>query len=381
MATPNSLPSALELRLLRGISDNGGWIGFDQFMDAALYTPQLGYYARDNAKFGTMPAGVDGQGSDFVTAPEMTPFFGRAMAVQIAQALQVTGTREVWEFGAGSGALAHQLLQVLGDQLDRYTIVDLSGALRHRQAEVLGAHGSKVRWVTELPTQLRGVIVGNEVLDAMPVKLLVRKNGVWHERGVQVGPGDALCWSDRVSTLRPPVDIEGAHDYLTEIHLSAEGFVRTLADRLEQGAAFFIDYGFPEREYYHAQRAMGTVMCHQAHRMDADPLADVGQKDITAHVNFTGLALAVQDDATEVPSGDNATHDDFGVLGYTTQARFLLNCGLLPMLETATLQERAMAQKLIMEHEMGELFKVIGFFKGAPWEAIGFAHGDRTHTL
>jgi SAM-dependent MidA family methyltransferase len=201
---------------------------------------------------------------------------------------------------------------------------------------------------------------------------------------VQVGSGATLAWEDRISGLRPPVDIDGPHDYLTEIHRAAEGFVRTLADRLEQGAVFLIDYGFPEREYYHVQRAMGTVMCHQAHRMDTDPLVDIGHKDITAHVNFTGLALAAQDATTAAGNsahGVRTKNDDFGVLGYTTQARFLLNCGLLPMLEQATLQERAMAQKLVMEHEMGELFKVIGFFKGAPWEAIGFAQGDRTHTL
>ena len=383
MAILPSLPSTLKSHLLQVITGNGGWIGFDRFMEIVLYSPNLGYYARGNAQFGAMPSGENGQGSDFVTAPEMTAFFGRALAVQVAQALQVTDTRELWEFGAGSGALAAQLLEVLGDRLDRYTIVDLSGALRQRQAEVLGAYAAKVCWVTELPARLRGVIVGNEVLDAMPVKLLVRSSGVWHERGVQVGPGETLAWSDRISGLRPPVEIDGPHDYLTEIHLAAEGFVRTLADRLEQGAAFFIDYGFPEREYYHAQRAMGTVMCHQAHRMDTDPLVDMGHKDITAHVNFTGLALAAQDAATAAGKSavDGTACDDFGVLGYTTQARFLLNCGLLPMLEQATLQERAMAQKLVMEHEMGELFKVIGFFKGAPWQAIGFAEGDRTHTL
>ena len=383
MAILPSLPSTLKSHLLQVITGNGGWIGFDRFMEIVLYTPNLGYYARGNAQFGAMPSGENGQGSDFVTAPEMTAFFGRALAVQVAQALQVTDTRELWEFGAGSGALAAQLLEVLGDRLDRYTIVDLSGALRQRQAEVLGAYAAKVCWVTELPARLRGVIVGNEVLDAMPVKLLVRSSGGWHERGVQVGPGETLAWSDRISGLRPPVEIDGPHDYLTEIHLAAEGFVRTLADRLEQGAAFFIDYGFPEREYYHAQRAMGTVMCHQAHRMDTDPLVDMGHKDITAHVNFTGLALAAQDAATAAGKSavDGTACDDFGVLGYTTQARFLLNCGLLPMLEQATLQERAMAQKLVMEHEMGELFKVIGFFKGAPWQAIGFAEGDRTHTL
>jgi SAM-dependent MidA family methyltransferase len=384
MTTAPSLPSALETHLLQVIRESGGWIGFDRFMELALYTPGLGYYARDSLQFGRMPSGMDGQDSDFVTAPEMSRYFGSALAVQLSQALQVTGTRELWEFGAGSGVLAARLLEVLGDRLDRYTIVDLSGALRQRQAEMLGDHGAKVQWVTELPQRLRGVVVGNEVMDAMPVKLLARKKGVWHERGVQVGPGGMLAWEDRITRLRPPVEIEGPHDYLTEIHLAAEGFVRTLADRMEQGAAFFIDYGFPEREYYHVQRAMGTVMCHQAHRMDADPLLDIGHKDITAHVNFTGLALAAQDAATAAgKSADRGQtdNDDFGVLGYATQARFLLNCGLLPMLEQATLQERAMAQKLMMEHEMGELFKVIGFFKGAPWEAIGFAQGDRTHTL
>ena len=352
-------------------------------MGLALYTPGLGYYARDNAKFGVLPTGAGGQRSDFVTAPEMTPFFGRALAVQLAQALQATGTRAVWEFGAGSGALAAQLLEALAAQVDSYTIVDLSGSLQQRQRQTLQTYGGKVRWVSELPDVIRGVVVGNEVLDAMPVTLLARQGRIWHERGVSFDPVGGLVWRDRPTALRPSCDVAGEHDYVTELHPQAEAFVRTLADRLAQGAAFFIDYGFPEREYYHAQRAMGTVMCHQAHLMDTDPLVDMGHKDITAHVNFTGLALAAQDAATAAGKSavDGTACDDFGVLGYTTQARFLLNCGLLPMLEQATLQERAMAQKLVMEHEMGELFKVIGFFKGAPWQAIGFAEGDRTHTL
>ena len=379
MATHPSLPSTFETLALQAIADNGGWIGFERFMELALYTPGLGYYARDDAQFGSMPVSASGAGSDFVTAPEMSPFFGRALAVQVAQALQATHTREVWEFGAGSGTLALQLLQALGDRIDRYTIVDLSGALRRRQRETLQAFCPKVCWGYELPATLRGVVVGNEVLDAMPVKLLVRKDSVWHERGVAAGIGAVLMWEDRATDLRPPLDVDGDHDYLTEMHAIAEGFVRTLADRVAQGAAFFIDYGFPEREYYHVQRNTGTVMCHQAHRMDADPLADVGSKDITAHVNFTGLALAAQEAGQSAAEG--AAAGGFGVLGYTSQARFLMNCGLLPMLENASLQERTMAQKLLMEHEMGELFKVIGFFKGAPWDAIGFSQGDRTHTL
>ena len=345
-----------------------GWIGFDEFMSQALYTPGLGYYANDLRKLGLMP----GSGSDFVTAPEITPLFGRALAHQVAQALQLTRTREVWEFGAGSGALALQLLGALGEQVERYTIVDLSGSLRARQQQALQKFGDKVRWVNELPAAMSGVVVGNEVLDAMPVKLLTRINGVWYECGVALDQSEAsanrFVWQNRSTQLRPPLDIDGPHDYLTEIHPQAEAFMRTLADHLVQGAAFFIDYGFPEGEYYHPQRHMGTVMCHRAHQSDTDPLSDVGMKDITAHVNFTGIALAAQEAGLEV-------------LGYCSQARFLINCGLPALMEQASLQERTHANKLIMEHEMGELFKVIGFFKGEPWDAIGFAAGDRTHTL
>jgi SAM-dependent MidA family methyltransferase len=348
----------------------GGWLPFDRFMALALYAPGLGYYANDSRKFGRMPS----SGSDFVTAPEMSPLFGAALAVQVADALQATATDEVWEFGAGSGALAVQLLQALGDKVRRYTIVDLSGSLRARQREALAAFGDKVHWAAELPDAMRGVIVGNEVLDAMPVKLLARSAGAWHERGVALadpaarsGEG-ALVWSDRATALRPPVEIEGGYDYLTEIHPQAEAFIRTLADRLTQGAAFFLDYGFPESEYYHPQRHMGTLMCHRGHLADADPLVDVGSKDITAHVNFTGIALAAQE-------------ANFPVLGYTTQARFLINCGLAGLLAQADLAGRTAGQRLIAEHEMGELFKVIAFHRGDFWDAVGFRAGDRTHTL
>ena len=343
-----------------------GWIGFDQFMAQALYTPGLGYYASDSLKFGLMPAQG---GSDFVTAPELSPRFGQALARQAQQALLVSGTDEIWEFGAGSGALAQHVLDALGERVRRYTIVDLSGSLRERQCDRLAAHAGKVSWVTELPAHLRGVVLGNEVLDAMPVKLLARVNGAWHERGVAVHEG-RLVHADKATDLRPPLEVAGTHDYLTEIHPQAEGFIRTLADRLQAGAIFLLDYGFPEHEYYHPQRSMGTVMCHRAHLCDGDALADVGQKDITAHVNFTGLALAGQDAGLEV-------------LGYTSQGRFLLNCGLLDGMDAASPAERSMVQKLVNEHEMGELFKVMAFgAKGCPaWEPMGFSSGDRMHTL
>ncbi|MDP9045223.1 MAG: SAM-dependent methyltransferase [Pseudomonadota bacterium] len=366
-----SRPASVSAPLLRlihaAIARAGGWLPFDRLMALALYAPGLGYYASDGLKFGMLPE----DGSDFITAPELSPLFGQALARQVAQALHASGTREVWEFGAGSGALAAELLQALGGAIDGYTVVDLSGSLRARQRERLAAYGGRVRWVDELPRSLAGVVVGNEVLDAMPVQLLHFDGVGWQERGV-VAQETGLAWSDRPTALRPPVAGPFPAGTVTEVHPQAQAFIATLADRLTRGAAFFIDYGFPEAEYYHPQRIGGTLMCHRAHRADTDPLADVGAKDITAHVDFTGIAAA----------GQAAGLD---VLGYTTQARFLMNCGILEALADADLRTRAHAQKLLTEHEMGELFKVIGFAKNCRAELLdaplGFTHGDRTHTL
>lgn len=369
-----SLPDRLKPHIVRELQSRGGWLPFDRFMALALYTPGLGYYANDSPKFGTLP----GSGSDFVTAPEMSPWFGRTLGRQVGQALQATGTDEVWEFGAGSGALAEQVLTQLqadGVALARYHIVDLSGSLRARQQERLRGWAGRVVWEDRLPERLEGVVLGNEVLDAMPVQLLARLGGVWHERGVVLAPDgagqDVWAWADRPTELRPPVDIEGTHDVVTEIHPQAEAFVRTLAAHWARGAGFFIDYGFPEAEYYHPQRHMGTLVCHRLHRSDADPLSEVGLKDITAHVNFTGVALAAQDAGLQV-------------LGYTSQGRFLWNAGLAALAEGAPLAERVALARLVNEHEMGELFKVLALAPAASadgWLPLGLSTGDRTHTL
>ncbi len=384
IAEPTPL-TELAARIAGDIQAAGGWLPFDRFMQQALYAPGLGYYAHGSRKFGQLAR----DGSDFVTAPELSPLFGQTLADAVAEALRHTGTDEVWEFGAGSGVLAEQVLGELarrGPAPRRDTHVDVSGALRARQQQRLAAHGELVQWASQLPDTLRGVVLGNEVLDAMPVQLLARVDGVWHERGVIFKPNEApagarkaqtamisgsFAWSDRASPLRPPVEVAGAHDYVTEIHPQAEAFVRTVAERLARGgrgAAFFVDYGFPEAEYYHPQRHMGTLACHRAHRMDDDPLADVGEKDITAHVNFTGIALAAQDAG-------------LSVLGYTSQGRFLLNSGLAERMAELPATARAPAMKLLAEHEMGELFKVIGLAVGEGWAARGFAAGDRTHRL
>jgi SAM-dependent MidA family methyltransferase len=358
-----SLSARLQARLAAAVRDAGGWLGFDRYMAIALYEPGLGYYARDSLQFGRMPA----SGSDFVTAPELSPLFGRALARQLSQALDAGGLDEVVEFGAGSGALAAQLLEALGPRLRRYSIIDLSGALRERQALRLAPYADRVRWLDAWPEALRAVVVGNEVLDAMPVQLLRWDGQAWVERGVCARDG-GWAWADRATALRPPGERSYAPGTVVEIHLQAQAFVRGLAERLHCGAAFFIDYGFPEAEYYHPQRTGGTLMCHRAHRADADPLADVGEKDITAHVDFSGIALAAQDAGLQV-------------IGYASQARFLMNCGLLEDLRGADPRTLAAAQKLLAEHEMGELFKVIGLARGLELEPLGFSAGDRTHTL
>jgi len=361
-----SQAAELQVQIRREIEAAGGWLGFDRFMALALYAPGLGYYSNDRLKFGLMPEG----GSDFVTAPELSPLFGRSLAVQVQQALEATQTEEIWEFGAGTGALAEQLLDALGPTLRRYNIVDLSGSLRARQAERLAPWGDRILWHDALPPDIHGVVVGNEVLDAMPVQLLHWDGECWWERGV-TWRGDGFAWADRATDARPPLDHEQDHfpaGTVTEIHVQGEAFIRTLAAHLKRGAAFFMDYGFPESEYYHPQRSGGTVMCHHAHRADPDPLLLVGQKDITAHVNFTGIAVAGQDASLEV-------------LGYTSQANFLINCGLIDAMAQADLAGRAMAHRLVAEHEMGELFKVVGFVAGASFDALGFSRGDRSHTL
>jgi SAM-dependent MidA family methyltransferase len=263
----------------------------------------------------------------------------------------------------------------LGCEVKRYNIMDLSSTLRARQQAKLAEFGEQVQWLNQWPNSLQGVVVGNEVLDAMPVKLLHRIKGEWHERGVVLAQSenpDELAWQDRPSALRPPVEPLGEHDYLTEIQPQGEAFVASLAERLlaseKGGAAFFLDYGFPASEFFHPERHMGTVMCHQAHKADTHPLVSVGLKDITAHVNFTGIALAGQDAGLQV-------------LGYTSQGRFLLNLGLAERMAQSGLAERAQAMKLINEHEMGELFKVMGFATHDHWQAQGFAAGDRSHRL
>ena len=384
--TSNTENPARELEVLieHEVAQAGGWIGFDRFMALALYAPNLGYYSARRQPIGLGLGRTPS--SDFVTAPELSPWFSRTLANSVREALDTTSTTDVWEFGAGTGEMAFEILSELGERIERYTIVDLSAGLKESQRQRLLPFKDKVRWVSELPPAFEGVVLGNEVLDAMPVKLLVKVGSQWYERGVSLEnlehpSGCPWVWSDRKTALRPPIEIDGdsvfeagatGGEYLTEIHPQAHGFIRTLAERLKKGVIFLIDYGFPEHEYYHPDRSGGTVMCHALHRADTNPLVHVGLKDITAHVNFTGIALSAQEAG-------------LAVLGYTSQAHFLINSGLLPLIIERPVSEKAMAQKLITEHEMGELFKVIALGAGlgdaTEWSPMGFSVGDRTHQL
>jgi len=365
----------LRRHIVREITAASAWIGFDRYMDLALYAPGLGYYTAGARKIGDSFAG-----GDFVTAPEISPLFARALAAQVAQVLMLVATdqpRRILEFGAGTGRLAHDLLEALdqiGVAIDGYEIVEVSADLRERQRQLLA--GRPVAWLEVPPTGFAGVIIANEVLDVLPVRLFARRDDGLYERGV-VAEGDTFRFEDRRANepLRAAVaqietDVEPfVAGYISEIGLVARAWIAQLTQVLAHGVALLIDYGCPRREYYHPQRRMGTIMCHYRHHAHADPFWLPGLNDITAHVDWTALAHAAHDAGLDV-------------LGYTAQSRFLLNCGLLDLLAAEqTPAQSSAVHRLLSEAEMGELFKVLAVGRGVRAPLLGFAHGDRLHTL
>jgi len=376
--TPDAQAHSAQLsqRIQHTIAERGGWIDFASFMQMALYTPHLGYYSGGQQKFG--------RGGDFVTAPEMSPLFGQTLAQQIGQVLALS-SGDVLELGAGRGKLALQVLQGLeatGCLPEHYFILDVSAHLRQVQQETLQAGLSpevfaRVQWLDAIPHQFNGVVLGNEVLDAIAVHLLVKQSGQWHERGVAFN-GD-FFWQDKplsdasmVSDL--PEDLpEG---YVTEVCPAANGLIATIASSLESGLILMLDYGFGARAYYHPQRNQGTLMCHYQHYAHDDPFWQVGLQDITAHVNFTAIA------ETGLAHGLHCA-------GYANQAQFLMNCGITDLLtqipndlnDGRYLRAVSAVQKLLSPAEMGELFKVLALTKGVDASLMGFMQGDKRHTL
>ena len=379
----------LSTRIAAEIARHGGWLSFARYMEMALYEPGLGYYSN--------PGQVFGAAGDFVTAPELTPLFGATLARQVSPWLKdpaLAGSGQVvLEVGGGSGMLAAQLLNALdnvGHHEVRYLILELSAERREHQRQTLKSLApglmDRVGWLDTFPESFAGVVVANELLDAMPVQLFewqadaeaeLQEMGVtwvdgqfaWAPR-----PADAVL-TETVATLRNRLGPEGAQwhsPYRSEICPAQQAWMRTLADCMTAGVVMLLDYGFAAPEYYHPQRDQGTLMCHYRHRSHADPFLWPGLSDITAHVDFTALARA-------------ATAEGFSLVGYTSMAAFLLNAGLLDELadlprepESFWFAQAQAVQQLISEAEMGELFKVIAFEKNLREAAsvLGFG-GDR----
>ena len=367
----------VQAMLRERIQAAGGWLPFEDWMQAALYAPGLGYYSAGSGKFG-------GQG-DFITAPEAGHLFGQALARQVAQVLQASGSTEVLEFGAGSGALAETLIPALHDlgQSVDYRIIELSADLRARQAGRLAHWGDAVQWLDALPEDFSGCVIANEVLDAMPAALLRwNAEGAVEVLGVALdGQPDAPCpfrWAVRPA----PAELAGSlaermpplPGYRTELNQQAEAWVRHMGRWLARGAALLIDYGFPQAEFYHPQRAQGTLMCHFRHHAHDQALILAGLQDITTHVDFTAMA-------------DAALAGGLDVLGYASQARFLMNAGLAGLIqapgEDPAARARLLAEvnTLTSEAEMGELFKVLAVGRGLDEPLLGFVRGDRRDRL
>ncbi len=371
-------------RIREEIAMADGWISFAHFMELALYTPGLGYYSGGAHKFGAA--------GDFVTAPELTPLFARTLAVQAEEIMSLTAP-QIIEVGAGSGRLAadtlHEL-EFLGSLPERYRILELSGELRERQRATLAERVPhllpRVDWLDRLPAGgFSGLVLANELLDAMPVHLVVwgeeNDPDALLERGVGWSAG-VFVWSDRPAQGRLrecAAQIAAEHPlpagYLSEINLAAMDWTASWANILERGVVLLIDYGFPRHEFYHPQRSSGTLMCHYRHHAHAEPFFLPGLQDITAHVDFTSI----------VEAGHAAGLD---YLGYTTQSSFLLNCGLTDILARIPaddpvryLPQAQAVQKLISPAEMGDLFKVMALGKGVDAELRGFSRGDRGATL
>jgi len=342
----------LQRRIQKTILANDGWISFSHYMALALYAPSLGYYAG-----GAVKLGKDG---DFTTAPEISPLFGATLGRFAVELLHGTEIR-LLEFGAGTGKLAADLLQAMADAgipVTSYQIVELSGDLRARQQQALAGF-NQVEWLDAPPRAFSGLVIANEVLDAMPVQLLIKQSGRWLERGVALNE-QAFVFSDRECLPGLVEQIPEADDlpegYLTEIHPQQAGFIRLLGDMLgagRGGAALMIDYGFPASEYYLPQRSAGTLMCHYRHHAHTDPFYLPGLQDITSHVDFSAMARAGMDAG-------------LGVGFYMSQAAFLIGAGLPKLLEEPSAADphhwlplSNAVQKLTSPAEMGELFKAL----------------------
>ena len=367
------------------IEKQQGKLDFTKFMEMALYTPELGYYSSNKAIFG--------EHGDFVTAPELTPLFSQCLARQAADVLsKLNGEGDILEFGAGAGTMACDILMeldVLNCLPDRYLISELSDTLRQRQKAHIKTHAphllDRVSWIDELPESFTGVMLGNEILDAIPThRVRFNQNGE-HEQLFVSYENNRLIWSAKkpedenliseINNIFEKFGKDMPDHYETEINLNSIQWIKNISQTLKQGLALFIDYGFTESEFFRPERSEGTLMCHYKHFAHSDPLTHIGLQDITAHVNFTSIA-------------ETAFDNDMTIAGFTNQTYFLVGCGIESLLNKFDIDDTKQFIKdtqpvkvLILPDEMGELFKVIGLTKNFDDDLLGFSVKNQMERL
>ena len=371
------LSEQLKTKIIQFIHSNQGWMSFDRFMDFALYDPELGYYTGALRKFG--------EKGDFVTASEISNFFAKTLCIQFKEIFQSV-SRSIIEIGAGSGQFALQVIQSLSsdhENINHYFILEISPSLRKQQYELLTKNlpshlFSKIQWIDEIPKEYEGIIFCNEFLDALPVELIKKDSGMYYQKGIGI-ENDLLVWKEKPIddiSYYEEIDLKNLpDDYVAEYPLYIKNWLKKISQSLNKGIVFIIDYGFNQREYFHEQRSQGTLMCHFKHYAHDNPLIQVGIQDITTHVNFSYVAR-------------EASKLGLNITGFISQANFLINCGILNLLETINLEDRALymksvseVQKLLSPSEMGDLFKVMTLEKNIDIDLLGLKQNNRITRL
>ena len=369
------LSEQLKTKIIQSIHSNDGWISFDRFMELALYDPEFGYYTGSLRKFG--------EKGDFVTASEISSFFAKTIAIQFKEIFRSLD-KNIIEIGAGSGKFALEVIQSLdSENIDHYFILEISHSLRKHQYDLLIKHlsphlFSKVLWIDEIPQEYKGIVFCNELLDALPVDLIKKVSGIYYQKGVGL-ENDLFVWKDKIIkdlSIYDHINLESLpDDYLIEDAIHIKSWINKINESIAKGVVIIIDYGFNHSEYFHEQRSQGTLMCHFKHHAHDNPLIQVGIQDITSHVNFSYVAR-------------EASNIGLHINGFISQANFLINCGILELLETVNIEDSALymksvseIQKLLSPSEMGDLFKVMTMEKNMDINFIGLKNNNKVTKL
>lgn len=369
------LSEQLKTKIIQAIHSSQGWISFDRFMEFALYDREFGYYNGNLRKFG--------EKGDFVTASEISSFFAKTMCIQFEE-IFLSLDKNIIEIGAGSGKFALEVIQSLDSKkIDHYFILEISHSLRKRQYELLiknlPSHlFSKVQWIDKIPQEYNGIVFCNELLDALPVDLIKKSSGIPYQKGVGL-ENDLFVWKDKaikdLSTY-DHINLESLPDnYLVEDAIHIKSWINNISESISKGVVIIIDYGFNHSEYFHEQRSQGTLMCHFKHHAHDNPLIQVGIQDITSHVNFSYVAR-------------EASSKGLHINGFISQANFLINCGILELLEKVNIEDSLLymksvseIQKLLSPSEMGDLFKVMTIEKNIDINLVGLKNNNKVKTL